>query len=248
MNSLYTPERYGEIVTINVDVQNDFMPDGSLPVMYGDEVVSPLNHLNQWTRDRGGSVVFTRDWHPDETAHFQEFGGPWPPHCRRYRAGAAFHNELQIDVEGGDTIASKGMGRENDDYSGYLAQIDVGRLADLVAGLPPEQRTVAAAINRMIEIIGASEERKRLAIIVGGLATDYCVKATALDALAWTERFKRASGSRDIDVFIVPDAMRAVNVAPDDGDRTLTALEEAGALALTSQEIIDGSILMERST
>ena len=98
----------------------------------------------------------------------------------------------------------------------------------------------------MLDMIAYSEKRKRMAILVGGLATDYCVKATAHDALAATKRFRRPDGSRDVDVIVIPDAMRAVDVTPGDGDRALAALIDARALALSSQQIIDGSVLVDR--
>lgn len=243
MSELAIPRTYGDIVTINVDPQNDFMPGGALAVKDGDEVVPTLNALNDWTRKHRGSLVFTRDWHPDGTAHFTTNGGPWQPHCRQYRAGAAFHDDLRIEPDRGDTIASKGMSYDDDGYSGYLAQIDTGRLVDIVADLPPSERTVAAAIDRMIQ----TERTRRFAIIVGGLATDYCVLATARDAIERTDPYRHPDGSRTVDVIIATDAVRAVDIQPGDGDRAIAALIEAGALAMTSQEIISGSVLSERS-
>lgn len=236
-------QHYGEIVTINVDPQNDFMPGGALAVKDGDLVVPALNRLNTWTRANGGRVAFTRDWHPDDTDHFTK----WPPHCRQYRAGAAFHDDLVIDIEHGDSIASKGMGREADDYSGFVAQLDVGMLADLVTNLPPQERTVANAVKRMIEVNQPFLEKdRRFAILIGGLATDYCVKATALDALRMTDHYRDADGNRLVDVILATDAIRAVNIKPGDGDRALAALADAEAFTLTSDEIINSSVLVER--
>ena len=104
-----TPTTYGDILTINVDVQNDFaLPTGALSVPDGEGVIKPLNQLNTWTRESGGTVVFTGDWHPDDTTHFDTHGGPWPVHCRANRAGAAIHDDLYIDTAQ-DTIAHKGM-------------------------------------------------------------------------------------------------------------------------------------------
>ena len=135
------------------------------------------------------------------------------------------------------------MSYDDDGYSGYLAQIDTGRLVDIVADLPPSERTVAAAIDRMIQ----TERTRRFAIIVGGLATDYCVLATARDAIERTDPYRHPDGSRTVDVIIATDAVRAVDIQPGDGDRAIAALIEAGALAMTSQEIISGSVLSERS-
>ena len=147
-----------KIAIINVDVQNDFCPGGRLAVPGGDEVVEPLNNLNRMAREVGALVVFTRDWHPKRTSHFQGFGGVWPEHCVRDTEGAAFHRGLRIKE--GDIVVSKGMGEDEDAYSGFEARDSEGRtLHDIL-------------IERGVE-----------RLIVAGLATEYCDEATILDGL-----------------------------------------------------------------
>jgi nicotinamidase/pyrazinamidase len=173
---------------IVVDVQNDFCPGGSLAVAHGDEVVAPLNKLIGEFLDRDEPVYKTRDWHPPKTKHFQAFGGVWPVHCVRETHGSEFHQDLSDDPRA--TIVSKGMDESADGYSGF----DGTNLAQLLR----EE--------------GVNE------VWVGGLATDYCVKHTVLDALR-----------EGFEVKALADAMRAVNVNPDDGAKAIDEMREAGA-------------------
>lgn len=171
-----------------VDVQNDFCPGGSLAVAHGDEVVAPLNQLIGEFLDRGEPVYKTRDWHPAKTKHFHAYGGTWPAHCVRETHGAEFHPMLTDDPR--ITIISKGMNESADGYSGF----DGTNLAQL------------------LKDEGVKE------VWVGGLATDYCVKHTVLDALR-----------EGFEVKALADAMRAVNVNPDDGAKAIDEMRTAGA-------------------
>jgi len=173
---------------IVVDVQNDFCPGGSLPVADGDEVIAPLNNLMKEFLDRGEPVYKTRDWHPPHTNHFAAYGGIWPFHCIQNTPGAEFHPDLLDDPR--ITVISKGTDDSADGYSGF----DGTNLAELLR----EQ--------------GVGE------IWVGGLATDYCVKATVVQGVR--KGFK---------VKALADAMRAVNVNPDDGREALEEMSAVGA-------------------
>lgn len=146
-----------------VDAQNDFCPGGALPVADGDKVVPVLNQYIGRFKTAGLQILATRDWHPEKTSHFNTFGGVWPPHCIQGTKGAEFHTDLALpdDV----VIISKGMGPEEDSYSGFQGRDAEGvMLADLLR---------RRGVDR---------------IFVGGLATDYCVKFTVLDGLK--EEFK----------------------------------------------------------
>jgi nicotinamidase/pyrazinamidase len=174
---------------IVVDVQNDFCPGGgSLAVARGDEVVAPLNKLIREFLDRGEAVFKTRDWHPVKTKHFKAYGGVWPVHCVQGTHGAEFHADLTDDPR--ITIISKGIDETADGYSGF----DGTNLAQLLRDEAVEE------------------------VWVGGLATDYCVKHTVLDALREGFNVKALGG-----------AMRAVNVGPDDGAEAIEEMREAGA-------------------
>jgi len=173
---------------IVVDVQNDFCPGGSLAVAHGDEVVAPLNKLIREFLDRGEPVYKTRDWHPAQTKHFAAYGGTWPVHCVENTHGAEFHPDLSDDPR--VTTISKGIDESADGYSGF----DGTSLAELL------------------------KEENVKEVWVGGLATDYCVKHTVLDA--------RREG---FEVKALADAMRAVNINPDDGAKALKEMRTAGA-------------------
>jgi len=173
---------------IVVDVQNDFCPGVSLAVAHGDEVGAPLNKLVKEFLDRGEPVFKTRDWHPAKTKHFAAYGGIWPVHCVQGTRGAEFHPDLLDDPR--ITIISKGFDERADGYSGF----DGTQLAQLLRDEAVEE------------------------VWVGGLATDYCVKQTVLDA--------RRQG---FDVKALADAMRAVNVNPKDGTKAIEEMKNAGA-------------------
>jgi nicotinamidase/pyrazinamidase len=176
-----------------VDVQNDFCPGGALAVPDGDRVVPVLNDYGARFAARGAAIFVSRDWHPAHTTHFAAHGGAWPSHCVQDTPGAALHPALRVPA--GATLVSKGTGAEEDAYSCFQARAADGtEFAALLA---------RRGIHRLF---------------VGGLATDYCVKATVLDA--------RRTG---LDVVVLEDAVRAVDVTPGDGTRALGAMTAAGA-------------------
>lgn len=141
-----------------VDVQNDFCPGGALAVARGDEVVEPLNRLIERFSRAGLPIFATRDWHPERTSHFRDYGGVWPAHCVQGTKGAEFHPDLKLNEN--VVTLSKGMAADEDSYSGFQA-VDQN-------GTPLAELLRRAGVER---------------IFVGGLATDYCVKQTVLDGL-----------------------------------------------------------------
>lgn len=268
MNEL---ETYDKVVAINVDIQNDFCPGGKLAVTDGDQVIEPMNTLNRWVRDQNGYVIFTRDWHPRETDHFKK----WPVHCVQWTAGAAFPDELKLEYE--DIIASKGQSNTDDGYSGWQANMLGGRLYRMGDGRDMGAHTVHDAMKEMVGVYYG--KRQRVAILVGGLATDYCNKETVLDALRANEEFqdtmeglyqadvsRRARLKNDLidiyripktppvepisnplGVFVLQDAMRAVNLQPSDGAKALAEMKAAGAVLTTTEEVINGEAFKVRT-
>jgi nicotinamidase/pyrazinamidase len=179
-----------------VDVQNDFSdPAGSLYVRGGEEIVPVLNVEIGRAAGAGALVVYTQDWHPPRTPHFAPDGGPWPVHCVADTWGAAFHPDLDVV---GPSIR-KGTSGE-DGYSGFT-------MAEPATGAER-----ATGLERLLRDNGITK------VVVGGLATDYCVKETGLDA--------RRAGFQ---VIVLHDAIRAVEVAAGDGERAVRALTDAGA-------------------
>ncbi len=173
-----------------VDVQNDFCPGGALAVADGDAVVPVLNRWIEAARQGGAKVYASRDWHPTNHISFAARGGLWPPHCVQDTPGAAFHSDL--DLHNNVVVVTKADDAEREAYSAF----DSGELAEHLR---------VAGIERLW---------------VGGLATDYCVKASVLDAVELP----------GLEVHVITDAIRAVDVAPGDGEAALNAMREASAI------------------
>jgi nicotinamidase/pyrazinamidase len=148
---------------IVVDVQNDFAdPGGSLYVPGGESVVEPVNEQIAAARAGGATIVFTQDWHPPESPHFESGGGRWPPHCVRRTWGADLHPGLDTDA---DLILRKGT-RGEDGYSAFT-------LLDPLTGASTQTGLAPYLLERGISTV-----------VVVGLAADVCVLATVTDAAA----------------------------------------------------------------
>ena len=188
--------RYGpEVALVVVDVQNDFAdPAGSLSVGGGAEVVPLVNGEVERALAAGAAVAYTQDWHPAHTPHFAPDGGIWPVHCVGGTWGAELHPDLSVR----GPIVRKGSHGE-DGYSGFSMRNPSG-------GLP---------IPTELDSTLARGGVKRL--VVCGLATDYCVKATALDGLRL-----------GYETAVLLETVRAVNLEPGDGDRALDEMAAAG--------------------
>ena len=189
------PEFDAKTALIVVDVQNDFAAhEGSLYVQDSERMVPELNALIRAAKATNALIVYTQDWHPETTSHFQKDGGTWPVHCVKGSWGARFHPELVLD----GLVVRKGSGGE-DGYSGFSVRE------------PGSGTTHATELERLLRERGVER------VIVVGLATDWCVKHTALDA----ERL-------GFSTTVVADATRAVNLAPGDGKKALSELASAG--------------------
>lgn len=182
---------------IVVDVQNDFAaPDGSLYVRGGEEIVPVINAEIERASAAGAEVIYTADWHPESTPHFAKDGGIWPVHCVGDTWGSEFHRALVVD----GPIVRKGANGE-DGYSGFTTR-------DPLTG-----ETVPTELPQMLHDHGITR------LVVAGLATDYCVRSTVLDAL-----------ERDLPVYLLTDAIRSVELEEGDGERAIAEVEAAGAM------------------
>ncbi|HWP56283.1 MAG TPA: nicotinamidase [Candidatus Acidoferrales bacterium] len=183
----------GKDALLIIDVQNDFCPGGALPVAEGDQVVPVLNRYIDKFRAANLPILATRDWHPEKTKHFKAYGGLWPVHCVQGTRGAEFHPELRLPKDA--IIISAGMKADEEGYSGFEGVDARGeKLADVLRELGVER------------------------VFVGGLATDYCVRHTVLDALK--EGFQ---------VVLIEEGVRGVNLKPDDSARAIQEMIQAGA-------------------
>jgi nicotinamidase/pyrazinamidase len=171
-----------------VDMQNDFLPGGSLGVPHGDEVIGPINRLLALYGERGLPIFASRDWHPENHCSFAAQGGPWPSHCVAGTRGAEFSGALAFPER--TVVISKATSAGEDAYSAFNG-------TDLAEQL---------------------KERGVRRVAVCGLATDYCVLNTALDAI-----------KAGFETLIVPEAMRAVDVRPGDGPAAIEQMIDEGA-------------------
>ena len=200
---------------ILVDLQYDFCPGGALAVAHGDETIAVANQLAR----RFDTVVATQDWHPAEHGSFAvnhpgtepyqviDLNGLpqvlWPPHCVQGSRGAALHDDLAQDRI--TKVFPKGTDPAIDSYSGFW---DNGRRK-------------ATGLGDWLRAQGVRE------VYVLGLATDYCVKATAIDAVG-----------EGFETFLVEDGCRAVELQPGDGERAVDAMRAAGVVVLDSGQLI----------
>ena len=201
-------------VLLVVDLQNDFCPGGALAVQNGDAIVPVINSI----LPRFDAVVATQDWHPANHLSFAanhpgakvgdviELNGLpqilWPVHCVQGTAGAAFHRGF--DVSGLDGVFQKGTDAGVDSYSGFF----------------DNERLHATGLGAYLNERGIGQ------VFVCGLATDYCVKWTALDAL-----------SLGFETFVISDATRGVNLLPTDSENALLEVVAAGGKIVTSARI-----------
>lgn len=183
---------------IVVDVQNDFLPGGALAVIDGDAVIPVINDCMRLCAAKRLPIYATRDWHPAGHCSFVENGGTWPKHCVADSPGAQFAEDLAFPDN--VTIVNKGTDSDKEAYSGFQD-------TDL------SDQLHAKGVKR---------------VIIGGLATDYCVLNTVNDALA-----------NGYDVVLLRHAIRAVDLNSGDGDRAIESMLERGA------EVHDGSILAD---
>lgn len=180
-----------------VDAQRDFLPGGALAVPAGDRVLPPLQRCLDRFAERERPIFVTRDWHPADHCSFSTNGGTWPVHCVAGTPGAEFAPALRIPADA--QIVSKGTDARAEAYSAFSA-------TDLCARL--KQLGVRC-------------------VVVGGLATDYCVLQTVLDA--------RSLG---FDVRVMTDAIAAVDLTPGDGARAIERMQAAGATLIESSDVV----------
>jgi len=176
---------------IVVDMQNDFMPGGALPVPEADKIVNIVNTYIDHFVSRGALIVATRDWHPPNHISFTERGGPWPPHCVQNTWGAQFHPNLRLPKSA--IIVSKAFLPDKEAYSGF-------------DGTDLESILRSRGIRR---------------VFIAGVATDYCVRATALDAVRL-----------GFETFLLVDAVKGVDIPKGSIEKALNEMLDAGVVFL----------------
>jgi nicotinamidase/pyrazinamidase len=180
------------------DIQKDFLPGGALPIQGGNEIIPVLNAYAKRFADANAHLFASRDWHPPNHISFKAQGGPWPPHCVQDTDGAKFSPDLKLPSI--CAVISKATNPEHESYSVF-------------------DGTSFAHELKMCEI-------KRL--FIGGLATDYCILNTALDA--------RKLGYETV---VLMDATLGINAEQGDVDKAVEAMLKAGAQQATSEDFPD---------
>lgn len=189
------PQPDKKSVLLLVHLQNDFCPGGALAVAGGDQIIPVANACIQFFAREGFSIVATRDWHPENHCSFQAQGGPWPPHCVQGSRGSQFHPDLKMPP--GTLIVSGATNARKEAYSGFDGTSLEDRLEDI------EAQT----------------------LFVLGLATDYCVKQTVLDAC-----------QRGFRVVVLEDGVRGIDVQLGDSQKALQEMQAAGAMIAQSSD------------
>jgi nicotinamidase/pyrazinamidase len=188
-----------------VDMQNDFCPGGALGVLDGDKIIPAINNYIKIFSKAQLPVFATRDWHPEETNHFKKYGGAWPVHCLGDTKGAQFHPKLKLPKEA--VLLFKGMDPKQDSYSAFHAQDAAGE-----------------SFLNLLKIFGIKE------IYICGLATDYCVRFSAREAIKFGFKVK-----------VLIDAIKGVNLRPDDSENALKEMEREGVKFINLKSIKIGS-------
>lgn len=180
---------------IIVDVQNDFLPGGALAVPQGDAIIAPLNQVIEVFHHRGLPIYATRDWHPENHCSFTAQGGPWPPHCVAESEGAQFPASLGLPAFA--KLIAKASKADKDAYSGF-------------DGTP---------LDFQLKMYGVKH------VMIGGLATDFCVLNTVRDAV-----------KLGYQVTLITDAVRAID--PATGDKALAEMRALGVMERPSKDIV----------
>jgi len=204
-----------------IDVQNDFLPGGSLAVNEGDAVITPLNSLSGVIAARGGKVAVTQDWHCAKHISFassHEGKNPtdvidtplvkgqvlWPDHCVQGTKGAAFHSDLDLNPV--SLIVRKGYQKDLDSYSAFFEN----------------DRQTSTGLEGWIKSLGIET------VIIGGLATDYCVFFSAMDC--------KKSG---INTIVITDAVKGVGYPQGSVQKAIDEMKASGIELLSSKELLE---------
>ena len=213
------PFNIAKTLLLEIDVQNDFCPGGALAVNGGGDVIRPLNALAAAIAGAGGMVAATQDWHPAghvsfASSHLGKNAGDiaelagvsqvlWPDHCVQGTRGAGFHEEL--DLEPVNLIIRKGFRKELDSYSAFFEN----------------DRSTSTGLE------GSIKQMNIETVIMGGLATDYCVFYSAMDC--------RRLGFNTV---IITDAVRGVNYPAGSVEKAISEMKAAGIDFASSAELL----------
>jgi nicotinamidase/pyrazinamidase len=190
-NSALTDKR--ESALLVVDIQKDFCAGGALAAPGGADIIPAVNRHVADARARAMPVYATRDWHPPKTSHFKEYGGVWPPHCVQGTPGAEFHSDLKLPPDA--IVVNKGDDPHRHGYSAFDGHTSAGKA-----------------------LLDDLRDRHVTRVYLTGIATDYCVRESALDAL-----------KAGLEVRVLADGIAGIDARPGDAQRALDEISAAGA-------------------
>ncbi|MDK6028130.1 nicotinamidase [Ignisphaera sp. 4213-co] len=182
---------------IIVDMQNDFMPGGTLPVPNALTIISAINKYIELFEKSNALIVATRDWHPPNHISFNTRGGPWPPHCIQNTWGAEFHKDLKLPRN--TIVISKAFKEDKEAYSGF----------------------------EDTELDNTLKSRNIKRLFIAGVATEYCVKATAEDGV-----------KLGYQVFLLEDAIKGIDSPPGSEEKAIEDLMNKGVVAIKINDVI----------
>ncbi len=182
---------------IIVDMQNDFMPGGALPVPNALTIISAINKYIELFEKSNALIVATRDWHPPNHISFNTRGGPWPPHCIQNTWGAEFHKDLKLPRN--TIVISKAFKEDKEAYSGF----------------------------EDTELDNTLKSRNIKRLFIAGVATEYCVKATAEDGV-----------KLGYQVFLLEDAIKGIDSPPGSEEKAIEDLMNKGVVAIKINDVI----------
>jgi nicotinamidase/pyrazinamidase len=187
---------------IITDIQKDFLPGGALPVKEGDQIIPALNEYIKTFSKANAKIVASRDWHPSNHLSFTNQGGPWPPHCVQETPGAAFSPDLKLPKV--VTVVSKATDPKKEAYSVFDG----------------------TELSEQLKLCGVTR------IFIGGLATDYCVVNSVIDAR-----------KKSLEVVVLADATRGIDVNPGDVEKAFKTMSQVGATQVTLDDFPEPAAL-----
>jgi nicotinamidase/pyrazinamidase len=187
---------YKDTALMITDIQYDFCPGGALPIEDGDKIVPIFNKYIEKVKREKGYIIATRDWHPADHISFKERGGIWPIHCVQGTEGAQFLKDLRLPED--VMIISKATKRSEEAYSAFKGT----------------------------ELDNFLKEKRIRKLLIGGLATDYCVKNSIIDAL-----------SLGYEVYFLEDASKGVDLEKGDVEKAINEIVEKGARRIKFEDL-----------
>ena len=208
-----------------IDVTKDFCAGGSLPVPDAEAIIAPINCLVEWAIKNGVVIIIFRDWHPADSDHFIK----WPAHSVAHTTGSELHDSLLISFKH-VTHFYKGKLKEEDGHSGWEGHNAQNEMLE---------KFMRESIQKIMNEFAGQFDEVKIEIYHSGLATDFCVGDTVFGSLDFGKRWSADDPEhRKVVSYLLTDTVRAVNLTVGDGDRAIEKMRAAGAIIVTTKEVM----------